>query len=132
MQTRTQKFALRAYPLVEKQSNNQQGNDAENKKLASKYRTLALTFPNMILQSGLSQATGFLLAKKNPEHIAYLNDLANVMKDHQHTGDELHRQVIQSQLDEYLQLTRHALEASSWLKRYTQALLKSDEENSHV
>lgn len=128
MHTRTQKFALRAYPLVEKQSNNQQGDEIDSKKLASKYRTLALTFPNMILQSGLSQATGFLLAKNKPEHIAYLNDLANVMKDHQHTGDALHRQVIESQVDEYRQLTRHALEASSWLKRYTQALLKSDEE----
>jgi CRISPR-associated protein Cmr5 len=132
MQTRTQKFALAAYPLVEKQSNHQlDKNNPELQKLASKYRTLALTFPNMILQSGLSQATGFLLAKGKPEHITYLNDLANVMKDHQHSGEALHKQVIESQLSEYQQLTRRALEASAWLKRYTQALLKSEEDRNN-
>lgn len=126
MQTRTQKFALRAYPLVEKQSNNQQGNDVESKKLASKYRTLALTFPNMILQSGLSQATGFLLAKGKDEHTAYLNDLARVMADGLADGASLHQHTINSQVGEYQQLTRRALDASAWLKRYTQALLKAE------
>ncbi|MFA9203504.1 MAG: type III-B CRISPR module-associated protein Cmr5 [Flavobacteriales bacterium] len=126
MQTRTQKFALRAYPLVEKQSNNQQGNDVESKKLASKYRTLALTFPNMILQSGLSQATGFLLAKGKDEHMAYLNDLARVMADGLADGASLHQHTINSQVGEYQQLTRRALDASAWLKRYTQALLKAE------
>ena len=49
-----QKYAERAYPLVD----SLQGNDIE-----SKYRTLALTLPTMILQAGLTQAIGFLMAK---------------------------------------------------------------------
>jgi CRISPR-associated protein Cmr5 len=70
MRTRTQEFALRAYPCIE---------DQVNADTRAKYRTLALSFPNMILQSGLSQATGFLLAKGCLEHTAYLNDLAHIM-----------------------------------------------------
>lgn len=126
MQTRTQLFALTAYPRVEEQSKNQQGHDVDRKKLATKYRTLALTFPNTILQSGLSQATGFLLAKGNPEHTAYLNDLAQVMANGLADGAGLHQRTINSEVGEYQQLTRRALEASAWLKRYTQALLKAE------
>ena len=51
---RTQDYAKRAYPLVD----NMQGDPQEEK-----YRTLALNFPTMILQSGLVQAIGFLMAK---------------------------------------------------------------------
>lgn len=118
MQTRTQQFALRAHPCIEAQM---------NANTRAKYRTLALTFPNMILQSGLSQATGFLLAKGCDEHTAYLNDLARVMAGGLANGNGLHQRTINSQIGEYQQLTRRALEASAWLKRYTQALLKAEE-----
>lgn len=128
MQTRTQKFALAAYPLVEKQFKNQQEQNVDQQKFATKYRTLALTFPNMILQSGLSQATGFLLGKGKDEHIVYLNDLAHVMANGVKDGADLHQRVIKSEVTEYQQLTRRALEASAWLKRYTQALLRSEED----
>jgi CRISPR-associated protein Cmr5 len=117
MQTRTQLFALKAYPCIEKQA---------AQKDHAKYRTLALTFPNMILQSGLSQATGFLLAKGGAEHTAYLNDLAHVMANGLADGAGLHQRTINSQVGEYQQLTRRALDASAWLKRYTQALLKAE------
>ena len=117
MQTRTQKFALQAYPCIEAQA---------KLKDHAKYRTLALTFPNMILQSGLSQATGFLLAKGKDEHMTYLNDLACVMADGLADGAALHQRTINSQVGEYQELTRRALDASAWLKRYTQALLKAE------
>jgi CRISPR-associated protein Cmr5 len=115
METRDQQFAKAAFPMVKKQ---------ENAATEKGYRTLALNFPVMILQSGLTQATGFLLAKSGAEHTAYLNNLAEILG--QNNGLQLHKSVIDSNLVQYQQLTRKALEASAWLKRYTQALLKAD------
>jgi CRISPR-associated protein Cmr5 len=48
------------------------------------------------------------------------------MADGLANGEALHQQTINSQIGEYQQLTRRALEASAWLKRYTQALLTSE------
>lgn len=80
----------------------------------------------MVLQSGLAQAVGFLKGKNKEEHQAYLKDLAMVLdiKD----ADTLHAQVIGSSVTNYQFLTRKALEASGWLKRYTQALLSNEDE----
>ena len=115
METRDQKYAKAAFPKVKAQ---------ENAATEKGYRTLALNFPVMILQSGLTQATGFLMAKGGSEHTAYLNDLAGILG--QNSGKALHDAVVSSTLPQYQQLTRKALEASAWLKRYTQALLKAD------
>lgn len=120
---RTQKYALRAYPKVEKQ---------HGKAIEAKYRTIALNFPTLVLQSGLAQAIGFLLAKagdeKESEHQKYLEDLANVLgfqaNGDNSVGNVLHSKVIYAELAEYQLLTRKTLEASAWLKRYTQSLLE--------
>jgi CRISPR-associated protein Cmr5 len=127
MRTRTQEFALRAYPLVEIQANENETTRSDGTTSKTGYRTLALTFPNMILQSGLSQATGFLQAKGKLEHTIYLNNLAHVMAGGLNDGASLHQRAIASDMVSYQQLTRRALEASAWLKRYTQALLKAEE-----
>lgn len=111
---RSQKMAQVAYPLVAR---------LQQYELESKYRTLALTFPSMILQSGLSQAIGFLLAKGKEEHIELLAHLAILLKFS--NGEKLHEHVLQTDLAQYQLLTRKALDASSCLKRYTQALLES-------
>lgn len=115
METRDEQYAKAAFPKVKAQV------QAATEK---GYRTLALNFPVMVLQSGLSQATGFLLAKDADEHRAYLNDLAGILG--LNNGGDLHQAVIRSTLPQYQQLTRKALEASAWLKRYTQALLTAD------
>ena len=117
METRDQKYAKAAYPKVKAQK----GTATEKG-----YRTLALNFPVMVLQSGLTQAIGFLLTKCKigNEHYAYLNDLAKILG--RIDSQTLHQDIINSKLVEYQQLTRHALEASAWLKRYTQALLEAD------
>lgn len=119
MGIRSQKMAQEAYPLVAK---------LQKHELESKYRTLALTFPTMILQSGLSQAVGFLLAKGNGEHSELLAHLATLLKFE--NGQALHEKILATNLSEYQLLTRRALEASSWLKRYTEALLKKEGINS--
>lgn len=115
METRDQKYARAAFPKV----NAQKGQDTEKS-----YRTVALNFPVMILQSGLTQSIGFLLAKNKAEHQAYLTDLAEILG--LQNANNLHTTVINSNLRDYQQHTRKALEAAAWLKRYTQALLKGE------
>lgn len=112
MQIRTQKYAELAYPLVA---------DIKGKDLESKYRTLALNLPTMILQSGLMQTVGFLLAKGADEHTKLYHHLTILLND-----ANLHATVRQSDIIQYQRLTRNAIEASSWLKRYTQALLEKE------
>lgn len=114
MQIRTQKYAEIAYPLVEA---------IQNTSMEVKYRTLALTFPTMIMQSGLAQAIGFLKAKGESHHQTMLEHLTKLL-DHQVTSEQLYQNILKSDIIEYQLLTRKAIEASSWLKRYTQALLE--------
>lgn len=117
MNTRSRQHAANAHACVH--------NKIEH-EYASKYRALALSFPIMVLQSGLAQATGFLQAKSSGdnEYQLYLSDLAGILG--KSSGENLHQAVIDSSLPDYQQLTRQALDASGWLKRYAQALLKED------
>ena len=109
MAIRSKKYDELAYPLIEKIK----GTETE-----AKYRTLALTFPTMIMQSGLAQAIGFLMAKDEAHHQKMLAHLKTLLND-----NNLYSQVLQSDITTYQKLTRDAIEATSWLKRYTQALL---------
>ena len=126
---RSQQYAQEAYPLVAEMQKHQ---------LKVKYCTLALNFPSMILQSGLSQAIGFLMAKgkekdkdkdkdkdKN-QHQILLDHLATLVLGKQAQDKQLHQIVLEADLKHYQLLTRQTLEASSWLKRYTEALLKKE------
>lgn len=115
METRDQRYAKAAFSKVEAQ---------KGKATEKGYRTIALNFPVMILQSGLTQSIGFLLAKGKEEHQAYLTDLAAIVGETNSRG--YHTTIINSTLMDYQQHTRRALEAAAWLKRYTQSLLESD------
>lgn len=129
MEIRSQKMAQAAYPLVAR---------LQRSNLESKYRTLALTFPTMILQSGLSQAVGFLMAKDKEEHAELLNHLSELLGYKRHDNNSeaslkknreaFHSAILKADFSQYQLLTRKALDASSWLKRYTQALLKKEGE----
>lgn len=137
MQIRTQKYAEIAYPLVEAI----QGNEIE-----AKYRTLALNFPTMILQSGLAQAIGFLMAKGKQEHKILLSHIVVLVNKNESPDmkqaclqqtdgikkmtKDFHDKVVDSNITDYQLYTRKTIEASSWLKRYTQALLKKEGEAS--
>lgn len=129
MQIRTQKYAELAYPLVVEIS--------KDKSIQKEYRTQALNLPIMILQSGLAQTIGFLMAKNENHHIKLLNHLVIVLGYAQKCDEsdlekmktnreKLHNDVLGADVIAYQRLTRNAIEASSWLKRYTQALLEKD------
>ncbi len=109
---RSQKYAQRAFGLIQKVKE-------ENEKV-KEYRTLALNFPTMILQSGLAQAIGFLQAKGKEEHLLLLVHIAGLLGENK---DSLHKKILEADLSHYQLLTRQAIEAASGLKRYTQALL---------
>lgn len=93
-----------------------------------KYGALAHALPGMILENGLAQATGFLLAKGKHEHRALLDDLNAVLDAARATtagdGQGLHETIIGADLHRTLNLTRHSMEASGWLKRYVQGVLR--------
>lgn len=118
MNIRTHKVAHAAYECVAAHS------EAPNEK---NYSALAHKLPGMIMGNGLAQATGFLLAKGESAHCALLNDLNAVLRatgtSTNGSGPDLHQQVIDSDLNQTLILTRRALEASGWLKRYVQGVL---------
>lgn len=121
MSLRAHLVATAAYRCVEAR---------RNEPSKKRYGAIAHKLPGMILQNGLAQATGFLLAKGSsyPEHLLLLDDLKDVL----HAGgtltvadcEALHREVIGADLGKTLKLTRHALEASSWIKRYVQGVLR--------
>ena len=121
IQTRTHKLATEAYRRVAERKGKQHENA---------YSSLAHSFPSMILQNGLAQATGFLIAKGKGEHESLLADLNAVLRAAESVasedGDALHQTIIAADLSETMQLTRHALDASAWIKRYSQGLLERE------
>ncbi|MBN2885886.1 MAG: type III-B CRISPR module-associated protein Cmr5 [Chromatiaceae bacterium] len=120
---RSHRVATAAYERVTARQN------ADNQK---KYGAIAHKLPGMILQNGLAQATGFLLAKgaSAPEHLMLLDDLKEVLRAGgaldvpDHTA--LHTAIIGTDLAQTLKLTRAALDASGWIKRYVQGVLRVD------
>ena len=118
-QVRTHSIARKAYECVTARR------DCPEKK---KYAALAHSLPGMILENGLAQTTGFLLAKGGVEHHALLDDLHAVLRTSQATTAVdrcgLHQTVIDSDLQQTVVLTRYSLEASGWLKRYVQGVLR--------
>ncbi len=91
------------------------------------YGALTHKLPVMILQNGLAQATGFLLAKGEKEHLAVLDDLLVVLREGESTqaadAHAFHTEIIAADLSKTMKLTRHALDASAWMKRYVQGEL---------
>jgi CRISPR-associated protein Cmr5 len=102
----------------------------KGEKFKKQYGALAHKLPGLILQNGLAQATGFLLAKGKDEHLALLGDLALILNRSggadSADGAALHKTVIAADLEETMLLTRRTLEAASWIKRYVQGVLGVD------
>lgn len=121
---RSHRVARAAYARVEARRADEQ---------RKKYGALVHKLPGMILQNGLAQTTGFLLAKaqKEPHAYAALEDLVDVLTRSgsstiQGGATGLHERVIDADLNETLLLTRRALEAAGWMKRYVQGVLRID------
>jgi CRISPR-associated protein Cmr5 len=109
--TRSQQRAQAAYARI-----------AGHGKPDKEYVSFAKKFPALIHTCGLAQAVAFALAKKET---AYIEDLAEVLKASGHpeitSAHLLDDQARAQQLSGYLRLSRDALNAAGWLKRYVEA-----------
>lgn len=121
MRTLEQEFAGRVYRVVLAQENNAQ----EHQK---RYGAMAQKLPVLIRSAGLAQALAFVDAKATgsnaqPYH-QLLDDLANVLEFD--NRDDLLRRSREADLPEYTALTRRAILALAWFKRFSQSILKVD------
>ena len=84
------------------------------------YSSFALAFPSLVHSCGLAQALAFAQAKGRAD---YLSDLENVLGEDvgENGGGDLCKRSREAELMEYMRLSRRALAASSWIKRYCQA-----------
>ncbi|KXX64817.1 type III-B CRISPR module-associated protein Cmr5 [Marichromatium gracile] len=122
MQMRAQRLAMAAYSCVDHIGGGIDGVDPK------RYGAIVHRLPGMILQHGLAQSSGFLLAKGTAEHLRVLDDLCRVLREAGVTkadnGVALHHGFITADLTDTMALTRHALDAAAWLKRYVQGVLR--------
>ncbi len=112
--TRTQKMAQQAYQVIQKRLGNKDNQE---------YESFAKRFPALIHACGLAQAVAFALKSRSD----YVEDLASVLhavgyqKIDRNQVNSLDEQARESGLVEYLRLSRDALLAAGWLKRYVEA-----------
>lgn len=113
IQTHSQKMAQAAYlRIVER-------NPSEA------FVSFAREFPSLVHSCGLAQAVAFAKAKKE-HHKQYLEDLAAVLSATGHTDaasmDNLETATRENSVLAYVRLSRSALQAANWLKRYVEAM----------
>lgn len=126
---RSQRIARSAFERVERRARHDSGKPDE-------YLSFARSFPTMIHTSGLSQAVAFALAKgiKQADKRHLIDDLCHVLHETD-CGWQLEPGEItdgkaldckarnEDKVEAYMRLTRHALQAATWIKRYAEALL---------
>jgi CRISPR-associated protein Cmr5 len=119
--TRSQKLAQAAYARIALHTNSGQKNPDKE------YVSFAKKFPALIHTCGLAQAVAFARAKKQANYIA---DLTEVLRAADHSEmtekDPLDHHARTQQLTDYLRLSRDAINAASWLKRYVEAATPDD------
>lgn len=110
-QTNNQKMALMAYQRI------------CDRRLNREFISFAREFPSLIHSCGLAQAVAFARAKQKTE---YLGDLAAVLAEagnpHVSTEAALNKATREHSVTQYVRLSRHALQAAGWLKRYVEAV----------
>lgn len=110
VQTNSQKMAQAAYQRIR-----QRNPDSE-------FVSFARSFPSLVHACGLAQAVAFAKAKKRQQ---YLDDLAAVLNAAGHpeasSADSLERATREHSVSSYVRLSRNALHAAGWLKRYVEA-----------
>lgn len=119
MQTRSQRMAATAAECVAKRKPTP----------SAEYRSFAREFPTLVHTCGLAQAVAFAQAKgaKSADHRNYLDDLAAVLVAAGYaaaaTGPALgdHLRAAGMTVPEYVRVSRDAIDAAVWLKRYAEA-----------
>jgi len=120
-QTRSQGLAQTAYLQIAKHIEKQTGDG--QKKPAKEFISTVKKFPALIHTCGLAQAVAFTMAKKDQKE--YVGYLAAVLQASGHSevtnAESLGERARRSDLNSYLRLSRDAIAAASWLKRYVEA-----------
>lgn len=92
---------------------------------AKEFASFAREFPALVHSCGLAQAVAFALAKGGHQE-RYLNDLAAVLQAAGYSAITSHDQLAETTrsapVTTYLRLSRDALLAAVWLKRYVEAV----------
>jgi len=100
METRSQRYAKKAFNVVHKYN-----------VIEKDYYAFVKRFPTLIHTCGLAQAVSFANAK---EHKGYIKDLETVM-------DQSLAESHSIEAMRYIRLSREAIVAASWLKRFAEA-----------
>ena len=100
---------------------------ARPRKIQKQYGSLCHRFPIMVLRNGLAQAVGYLAAKsKNtPAHGLLLGHIAAHL-DSDANAASYQTHVNRADIAEYRHMTREALAAAVWYKRFAESLLNVD------
>ncbi|MCI0392596.1 MAG: type III-B CRISPR module-associated protein Cmr5 [Acidobacteria bacterium] len=123
MQTRDQRYAEKIFGQV---SAFKQQQPKRNKQ--REYGSMAHKLPVLIRTAGLAQALAFIAAsgQKKPPHQQLLEDLAQAIA-HLTGGRQTAAQLLEKSrtaaLGDYMKLTRDALSALLWYKRFAQSVL---------
>lgn len=121
MHTRSQKLAQAAFPRIQSRQS------GLNDKKFQEYASFAKKFPALIHTCGLAQAVAFAVAKKESDYVA---DLAEVLRAAGHPEitdqESLEHHARTQGLGDYLRLSRDAISAAGWLKRYVEAVGEGD------
>ena len=107
--TKEQLMAQKAFECVTSRS--------KDKDFDKEYKNFALSFPSLIHSCGLVQAIAFAMAKDKG---GYIDDLQKVFDTVDNAGD-LQKRSREAPVMDYMRITRHAISAASWIKRYCQA-----------
>jgi CRISPR-associated protein Cmr5 len=103
-----------------------------SERYRKEYRSFAREFPTLVHQCGLAQAVVFAQAKKDHQ-LDYVTDLAAVLKaavlnaaGHANiaSAEALAGKTRSLPMAGYVRLSRDALDAAVWLKRYVEALFE--------
>ena len=116
VQTNSQKMAQAAYLGVVNTL------EALRKEDRDRYTSFAREFPSLVHSCGLAQAVAFARSKHRKE---YLEDFAAVLNAIGHpeaaSTENLEKATREHDVPAYVRLSRNALRAASWLKRYVDA-----------
>jgi CRISPR/Cas system CMR-associated protein Cmr5 small subunit len=120
MSTRQQDRAVRSHDLVKAAS--------EATATWDKYRTFCMKGPTLLQQSGLMQTSVFCSSRSDEGARTWLEHVTAVMNPGiaRDKLPNLAERARKAPLAEYLALSRDALDAATWLRRYAMAFDKGD------
>jgi len=114
MQTRDQKMAKFASDRIKEVTN------------GAKFKSIARSFPSLIMANGLGQALAFLRAKDEPWHRQLYKFISKWVSAAAYgtNGDDVLPLIMANDSKKYNRAMQEAMSISSWLKRFAEAEFK--------